>query len=149
MDEDEDTGVLPQDEAGGRSTEEHCIADPAAEHGLLEADHCAKWCGGRITLSYVCLHCHRFPIEDYIWWLSTRHWKKQCNWWCAACGGQYGWRNPNGVLVTQDCTDRSEAKVFRAHAPPQGASLKFFLTNQQLESDSRLQVLVEGHQEES
>ena len=27
---------------------------------------------------------------------------------------------PNRVLIVQDSTDRSEAKVFRAHAPPHG-----------------------------
>ena len=72
-----------------------------------------------VTQSYVCPHCHRFPIEDYVWWVSTRHGEEQCNWWCAACGGQYTWRNPNGVLVLQDSTDRREAKVCRAHALPQ------------------------------
>ena len=40
--------------------------------------------------------------------------KKQCNWWCAACGGQYDWKDPNRVLVTHDVADPSEAKVFRA-----------------------------------
>ena len=25
--------------------------------------------------------------------------KKQCNWWCAACVGQYDWRNSNRILV--------------------------------------------------
>ena len=38
---------------------------------------------GGITLSYVC------PIAHYIWWVSSAHRKKQCNSWCAACGGQY------------------------------------------------------------
>ena len=28
--------------------------------------------------------------------------RKQCKWWCAACGGQYNWRDPNRVLVTPD-----------------------------------------------
>ena len=37
--------------------------------------------------------------------------KKQCNWWCAACGGQYDWRAPNRFLVIQDSTDPREAKV--------------------------------------
>ena len=59
--------------------------------------------------------CHRFPIEDHIWWVSTKHGKKQCNWWFAACGGQYNWRNPNGVSVIRDSADPSEAKMFRAH----------------------------------
>ena len=55
--------------------------------------------GGQVgvTLSLVCPLCHRFPIEDNIWLVSTRHEEKQSNGWCAACGGQY---------------DRSEAKVF-------------------------------------
>ena len=46
--------------------------------------------------------------------------KKQCNWWCAACSGQYNWKAPDRVLVKADGTDRREAKVFRAHAAPQG-----------------------------
>ena len=25
---------------------------------------------GGVTLSYVCPHCHRVPIEDYIWFVS-------------------------------------------------------------------------------
>ena len=33
---------------------------------------------GGVTLSCACSHCHRFPIEDDIWWVSTRHGKKQC-----------------------------------------------------------------------
>ena len=48
---------------------------------------------GWVTLSFVCPHCHRYPVEDYIWWVSTKHVdgnkkKKQCNRWCAACGGR-------------------------------------------------------------
>ena len=30
------------------------------------------------------------------------------------------WRDPNGVSVIQHSADPSDAKVFRAHAPPQG-----------------------------
>ena len=44
----------------------------------------------------------------------------QCNWWCAACGGQCDWRNPNRILVMQDSTDRREATVFGVHAAPDG-----------------------------
>ena len=73
---------------------------------------------GGVTLSYVCPHCHRVPREDYIWWISG-HGKKQCNWWCAACGGQYDLKAPNRVLVIEDSTDCREAKVFLAHAAPQ------------------------------
>ena len=47
-----------------------------------------------VTLSHVCSHC--------IWRVSTGHGdgnnrkKKHCNWWCAACGGQYEWIAPSG-----------------------------------------------------
>ena len=72
-------------------------------------------------------HCHRSPLEDYIWWVSTEHGdvhkkeKRQCNWWCAACGGQHDRRNPDRILVIRDSTGRREAKVFRTHDAPHGA----------------------------
>ena len=75
--------------------------------------------------------------------------KKQCSWWCAACGGQYDWRAPNRVLVIQDSVDPCEASVFRAHAAPQGLcdnlinSLKL-LTNQQRDGDSPVGSIVKG-----
>ena len=50
---------------------------------------------------------------------GNRETKKQCFWWCAACGGQYKWRDPNRVLSLQDGTDASEAKVFLADVPPE------------------------------
>ena len=56
----------------------------------------------------MCPHCHRFPIEDYIWWVSLEHESKKkryCNWWCGA------WRDPNKVLVFQNGADPSEAKL--------------------------------------
>ena len=109
---------------------------------------------GGVTLWYVCPHCHRFPIEDYTWWVSSGHVKKQCNWWCAACGGQYNWRHPNRILVIQESTDRREAKVFRARAPPHGVcdnlihALKL-LAKQYHDGDSPVRVLVESLQERS
>ena len=72
-------------------------------------------------MSYACPHCHLYPLEDYIWWVPSRHGdvnkkkkkkkkKKKCNWWCGACGGQHDWRNRNRILVIQESTDRVEAK---------------------------------------
>ena len=81
---------------------------------------------GGVTLSYVCPHCNSFSLEDYIWWVSTGHGdgnnrqKKRCNWWCVVCGGQYEWRAPNRILVVQTGANANEAKVFKAHAAPQG-----------------------------
>ena len=67
-----------------------------------------------------------FPLEDYTWWVSTGHGdgnsrkKRHCSWWCAARGGQHEWRAPKRILVVQLGTNANEAKVFMAHAAPQG-----------------------------
>ena len=42
--------------------------------------------GMGVTLSYVCPHCNCFPLDDYIWWVSTGHGdgnnrkRKHCSW---------------------------------------------------------------------
>ena len=76
---------------------------------------------GGFTLSHVCPHCNCFPLDDYIWWVSTGHGdgnnrkKKHCNWWCAACGGQYEWRaHSNRILVVRLGANANEAKVFKS-----------------------------------
>ena len=39
-----------------------------------EADHRSSRMAARVhTLSYVCLHWHRCPLEDRMWWVSTKH----------------------------------------------------------------------------
>ena len=59
------------------------------------------------------LNCNCVQLEDYIWWILSGHGKRQCS-------GQYDWKAPNRILVVQDSMNRREAKVFRAHAAPQG-----------------------------
>ena len=87
----EDEGEVLPGEAGG-SAQEHRADGHAEEHRFLVADHCARQ--GGVTLLCVCPHCHRVPLEDYVWWVSLAHGgsvkskKSQCNWWCAACVGQ-------------------------------------------------------------
>ena len=90
---------------------------------------------GGVSLSYVCLHCHRFLHEGYSWWVSTG---------CTAASTIGGAR-----LVVQDSAEPSEAKVFRAHAPPQDAcenlvcALKLF-AKQQTDKDSLVDTIFEG-----
>ena len=70
------------------------------------------------------------------------------------CGGKYESRAPNRILVAQPGTNEEEAKVFRAHAIPQGlcenliTSLKL-LSNQQGDGDSPIQNIVAGLREKS
>ena len=58
-------------------------------------------CGGSLRQSKGRALTDRFPLGDYIWWVSLLHSnrakgrKKQCNWWCAVVGGQYNRRDPN------------------------------------------------------
>ena len=138
MDKGEDAAVRPRGWAGGRSAEEQCAADFVGSTGFPRRIIAPV---GGVTLSHGVPSLSSFSIEDYIRWVSTRHGKKLCNLWFAACGGQYS-------------TDRSEVKVFRAHAPPQGACENLvcalqLLANQQLGGDSLVYVLVEGLQERS
>ena len=51
----------------------HCASGVGKEHGLHEANHHASPRAGRVTLSYVCPHCHRFLLEDHIRWVSAEH----------------------------------------------------------------------------
>ena len=115
---------------------------------------------GGVTLSFVCPHRNNFPSEDSIWWVSTGHGdgnnrkKKHCNWWCAACGGQYEWRASNRILVVQLGANTNEAKVFKAHAAPLGLcdnlinALKL-LANQQKDGDRLTRIIVTGLHERS
>ena len=52
-----------------KSTEQQGVAE---EHGLDEADHCdSRRSTEGSHCDYVCPHCHRFPLEDYIWSLRS------------------------------------------------------------------------------
>ena len=111
--------------------------------------------GGRggVTLSYICPHCNSFPLEDKIWWVSTDMETTERR-RCAVCGGKYERSAPNRILVVQLGTNEDEAKVFRAHAVPQGLcenlinALKL-LANQQRDGDSPIQNIVTGLRERS
>ena len=140
VDESEDTEVRPRSEARGRRAEEHLAADSTSERPPPVGGQ------GGVTVSYVCPHCHCFPL-DYTCWVLTGHGDscKKSNWSCAACGGQCDWRKLNSVLFIQDGTDRS-AKVFRAHAPAHVACDIFMneleLLQKQTGGDSNEEVLV-------
>ena len=84
-----------------------------------------EWRGG-VTLSYVCHHYHGYPLEDCIWWVSMEHGdssnkgEKSVAGGARHANGQYNWKDPNEILVTQDSADPREARESWAHAPPLG-----------------------------
>ena len=76
-----------------------------------------------------------------------RRGKKHTNWWCAICGEKYDWKQPSRLLVVQTGESVNQAKVFRAHAAPQGLcgnlinALKL-LADQQEDGDGLIQNIV-------
>ena len=94
-------------------------------------------------MSYLRPHCNSFPLEDYIWWVSGG---KHTKLWCAICGEKYDWKQPNRLLVVQTGESFEQAKVFKAHAVPQGLSANLVnalkLANQQEDGDGFLQNIV-------
>ena len=105
-----------------------------------------------VTLSYVCSHC--------IWWVSTGHGdgnnrkKKHCNWWCAACGGQYEWIAPSGYWWCKSEPTQTERKSSKR--TQHRWSLCDNLTNepnlsanQQKDGDSPIQSITTGLRERS
>ena len=70
---------------------------------------------GGVPMSYLCPNCNSFPLEDYVRWFVGRN---------IQTGGpqfveKYDWKQPNRLLVVQT-GDIEQAKVFKAHAVPQG-----------------------------
>ena len=92
---------------------------------------------GGVTMSYLCPHCNSFTREDYVREVSGR---KSTKWWCAICGEKYDWKQPNRLLVVQTGDSIEQAKVFKAHAVPQGLCANLInamklLANQQEDGD--------------
>ena len=106
---------------------------------------------GVVSLSYVCPHLYRFPIEDYIWWVSTGHAKNS-----AIGGARLAAASTTGKI-------RTESWSYRTPRTPQCFGLTFrctvratiscalssFWANQQMGRDSLVDVLVEGLQEQN
>ena len=80
--------------------------------------------------------------------------EKTTKWWCAICGEKYDWRQPHRLLVVQTGEHFEHAKVFKAHAVPQGLCANLInalklLSNQQEDGDGLLQNIVKDLGEES
>ena len=67
------------------------------EHGLLCGRSLRRTVKRARCVSCVCPRCELFSMEDF-YLVSKRHQSRQrrrCDWWCAACGEQYDWRESN------------------------------------------------------
>ena len=95
---------------------------------------------GGVTLPSVCLHCHRFPLEDYIWWVSSRRRQQEEKRSNAIGGVQLAVASSIGgprVLVIQDSTHHRIAKVLRSPA-----ALFFFLLQKEPATEQVGETLV-------
>ena len=135
MDEGEDAGMLSRGEAGGRRPKEHCTADLAQKHGLLEVDPRAS---RRAGWSHAVV---RVPSLSSVVRLKTTSGGSQRSTEksrATGCGGQRNWRNPKKSLgyTGQHGPQRGEGVL--------GPTLRHkLLANQQLEGGILVQ-LVEG-----
>ena len=80
--------------------------------------------------------------------------KKHTTWWCAVCGEEYDWKHQNKLLVVQTIDSIDQAKVFKAHAVPQGLCANLInalklLANQQEDGDGLLKNIVKNRGKES
>ena len=94
-------------------------------------------------MSHLCPNCKSFPLEGYVWSLGER---PQIG-GAQSVGRSYDWRQPNRLLVVQIGESFEQAKVFKAHAVPQGLCANLInalrlLANQQEDGDGLLQNIV-------
>ena len=94
---------------------------------------------GGVTLSYLCPHYSSFSLGRLH--LVGLSWQEAQQ--LVVCGlwRKYDWRAPNRLLVVQTGESASQAKVFKAHALPQGLCANLInalklLANQQKDGDS-------------
>ena len=122
--------------------DEHCARDHAQKYGLFAANHCARW---RTRRSH-----NVVPVPELQQFPSGRPrvvglWEKR-----TQLGGarfvekSKTWKQPNRLLVVQTGDSVEQAKVFKAHAVPQGLCANLIhtlklLANQQEDGDGLLQ----------
>ena len=69
--------------------------------------------GQGVTVSYL----QQFPFGRL---RLVGHCRKNTKWWCVISGEKFNWRQSNRLLVVQTGESVEQAKVFKAHAVPQG-----------------------------
>ena len=96
-------------------------------------------------MTYLCPHCNSFPMQDCVWWVSGG--KKAHTMVVRDLWRKDDWKAPNRLLVVQTGESVNQAKVFRAHAVPQGLcgnliNALTLLANQQEDGDGLTQSIV-------
>ena len=148
MDDGEAGGELLAGEAGVRSMQERCAAGHAERRARTSrgGSYVSGWTG--VTMSYVCPHCHRLPLEDCIWWVSMKHWKTVELVVCGRAAASTMGGDQNRVLVIED------SGVFRCMPRPGacenlGLPLPSCWRTNRRAAQASWDTLFEGFQEQS
>ena len=106
---------------------------------------------GGVAMSYLCPNCNSFPLEEYIWCVSG---KKEQQLVVRDLWREIQWEAAKQAFgrTTGDSTE--QAKVFKAHAVPQGLCINLvsalkLLAYQQEDGDGLLQNIVTNLGKES
>ena len=81
---------------------------------------------GDITFAEVCEHRKLFPVEDFLWCVSTHHGKRPktnsvSGWWCGACGQPYDRRKAEQTAYIADSRQTANEQVgLTADGAPDG-----------------------------
>ena len=138
----------PLGSEGRKAKAKNCFRELDQEHAkfmLKSTDYLRRISEDKeVSQCLTCPNCNSFPLGDNVWWVSGR---KTTRWWCAICGEKYDWKQPNRLLVVQTGESVEQAKVFKAHAVPQGLCANLInalklLANQQEDGDGLLQSIV-------
>ena len=99
-----------------RAREKHYVEK---NNDLLRHVVCEKRGRGAITFTYVCEHRKVFPVEHFLWWVSTNHGEKKkkndmSGRWCGVCGMPFDWRKPKRLLRLLIGDTANEQVIFTA-----------------------------------
>ena len=139
---------MPVGKQEAKSMMLHCAGYFAEEHGLPRADHRTCRRNGRDSPCRTCVLIATASPARFGWSLLGMK-RNSATDGVLLVAASTIWRAPNRVLVIQDHKNRRNAKVFRAHAAPQGMcdnlsnALKL-LANQQKDGDSPVKMVVQG-----
>ena len=100
-----------------RAREKHYVEKKNTD--LLRHVVCEKRGRGAITFTYFCEHRKVFPVEDFLWCVSTNHGEKKkknnmSGRWCGVCGMPFDWRMPKRLLMLLIGDTANEQVMFTA-----------------------------------
>ena len=95
-------------------------------HGALQFCRCVlgqKGEIGSVYVAWICPHCFRIPVRDYIWFQCEGNFPGN-RWFCSACGKQFKY-GPDGFVLGVQTTDDPADLTWYSCEPPEGLEQNF------------------------